>query len=85
MMGAGSQWSADDFDDDLDREIDVISRALAERGPTERDQLHELVGGRYWGPGRFRNALREAVDEGRVRRLSRSTFAAAEEARAGQR
>jgi hypothetical protein len=56
----------------------VISRALAERGPTERDQLYEIVGGRYWGPGRFRRALREAIDEGRVRRLSRNTYAAAE-------
>jgi hypothetical protein len=75
MFGTASHWTADTSDDDLDREIDVIGRALDERGATERDQLYELVGGRYWGPGRFRNALREAVEEGRVRRLSRTTYA----------
>ncbi|MGH2945276.1 MAG: hypothetical protein ACRDPC_03250 [Solirubrobacteraceae bacterium] len=32
----------------------------------------------YWGPGRFRAALREAVDEGRAQRLSRSTYAPGE-------
>jgi hypothetical protein len=59
----------------LDREIDAISRALDERGATDRDDLAELVGARYRGPERFRTALREAVDEGRAQRLSRSTYA----------
>ncbi|MDX6644584.1 MAG: hypothetical protein QOK40_311, partial [Miltoncostaeaceae bacterium] len=40
-----------------------------------RRELARLVGARYWGPGRFTAALREAVDEGRARRLSRATFA----------
>jgi hypothetical protein len=57
----------------------VIARALAERGATDREQLAQLVGARYWGPGRFRTALREAVAEGRVQRVSRSTYAPAEE------
>jgi hypothetical protein len=61
-------------DDDLDREIEMIARALEEHGPTEREELERLVGARYWGPGRFREALREAVDEGRVVRLSRNTY-----------
>jgi multidrug efflux pump subunit AcrA (membrane-fusion protein) len=82
-LGTAGHWTADDSDDDLDREIDMIARALAERGPTERDQLAELVGARYWGPGRFRHALREALDEGRVRRLSRSTYAPTEQTPAG--
>jgi MFS family permease len=59
---------------DLDREIEAIARALEEHGPTERRELSRLVGARYWGPGRFRVALREAVEEGHARRLSRSTF-----------
>jgi MFS family permease len=59
---------------DLDREIDVIARALSEHGPTQRGELANLVGARYWGPGRFRAAIREAVDEGRARRLSRTTL-----------
>jgi MFS family permease len=61
-------------DEDLDREMDMIVRALEEHGPTERDELERLVGARYWGPGRFRDALREAVEEGRVVRLSRNTY-----------
>jgi uncharacterized protein YcaQ len=61
-------------DEDLDHEIEMIVRALEEHGPTERDELERLVGARYWGPGRFREALREAVEEGRVVRLSRNTY-----------
>jgi len=66
--------SPSDDASDLDREIQAIARALDEHGPTERRELSRLVGARYWGPGRFRVALREAVDEGHARRLSRSTF-----------
>jgi MFS family permease len=64
--------------EDLDREIAAISQALDEHGPTERRELAHLVGARYWGPGRFRAALREAVAEGHARRLSRSTFGPSE-------
>jgi hypothetical protein len=74
MVGTASRW-APTAEQDLDREIAEIARALDERGPTDRDQLAELVGARYWGPGRFRAALDEAVDEGRAQRLSRTTYA----------
>lgn len=74
MVGTASRW-APTAAEDLDREIDVIARVLDERGATDRDDLAELVGARYWGPGRFREALREAVDEGSARRVSRSTYA----------
>jgi hypothetical protein len=74
LVGTASRW-APTAEHDLDREIDEIARALEERGPTDRDELAGLVGARYWGPGRFRAALREAVDEGRAQRLSRITYA----------
>jgi MFS family permease len=61
--------------EDLDHEIEVIAEALRQHGPLERDELRRLVGGRYWGPGRFRAALREAVEEGLARRRSRSVYA----------
>jgi hypothetical protein len=73
MIGTASRW-APTAEQDLDREISVIARALDERGTTDRDDLAELVGARFWGPGRFRIALREAVNEGRAQRLSRTTF-----------
>lgn len=58
----------------LDREISAIARAVDEQGPTDRSDLARLVGARYWGPGRFGEALRAAVEEGRVRRVSRRTY-----------
>jgi hypothetical protein len=50
---------------------------LDEHGTTERGELPRLVGARYWGPGVFSAALREAIAAGGVRRLSRTTFAPA--------
>jgi MFS family permease len=56
----------------LDREIEAIARVLQERGPLERNELKRLVGGHYWGPLRFRDALHAAVSEGRAKRRSRT-------------
>jgi MFS family permease len=60
---------------DREREVEIIERALAEKGSANRRELTRRVGGRYWGPGRFRGALREAVTEGRVKRLRRDQYA----------
>jgi hypothetical protein len=59
----------------LDREVDLIGRVLEEHGELERNELKKLVGAHYWGPGRFREALRAAISEGRVARRSRDVFA----------
>ncbi len=53
----------------LDREIEAVALSLVEHGPTGHEELAKRVGGRAWGPGRFRAALREAINEGRARRL----------------
>ena len=68
--------SGDEMAEDkaLDHEIEAIGRALEERGATRREELAREVGARYWGPGRFREALREAVEEGRAVRVSGSSF-----------
>ena len=65
----------------LDREIDAIVQTLEQSGPLRRDELARRAGGRRWGPGRFANALGEAVAEGRIRRVSRTTYAAAQPSR----
>jgi hypothetical protein len=78
MLGSSSRWSTDDSSEDLDREIEIITRALQDRGPADREELYELVAARYWGPGRFRAALREAVEEENVQRVSRNRFAPAQ-------
>ncbi len=59
----------------LDREVEAIARALAEHGSANRRELHRRVGARRWGPGRFRSALRQAVSEGRAKRLPRGEIA----------
>ena len=63
---------------EFSREVQRIEQALAEHGPTERRELARLVGARFWGPGRFPAALREAVLSGRARRVDRTHFAPAE-------
>jgi MFS family permease len=73
MFGTASRW-APTAEQDLDREIDAIGRALEDRGPLDRDELAGLVGARYWGPGRFGSALQAAVEEDRVQRLSHGRF-----------
>jgi hypothetical protein len=56
------------------REIERITSALEEHGPMERNELARAVGARFWGPGRFPAALREAVRTGRAQRLGRTRF-----------
>jgi hypothetical protein len=45
----------------LEREVAQLRRAVGELGEVRRDALAQAVGARYWGPGRFGHALREAV------------------------
>jgi MFS family permease len=73
----GLTASAEEVDSgaDLDREIAIIGRALEEHGSANRRELARRVGARYWGPGRFRSALREAVAEGAVKRLRGGEYA----------
>jgi MFS family permease len=59
----------------LDTEVEMIAAALQEKGSANRRELSHRVGGRYWGPGRFGEALREAVSQGRAKRLAKGEFA----------
>lgn len=67
----------------LDEEVEIISRALSEHGELSREELARRVGARYWGPGRFRAALRTAVSEGAARRIARNRFAPVDRTPAG--
>jgi hypothetical protein len=64
---------------DLRPEVEIIERALHERGSANRRELGRRVGARFWGPGRFSAALREAVVEGRAKRLRGGEYAPAGE------
>jgi MFS family permease len=62
----------------LDSEVALIDAALREHGSCTRRELRRRVGARYWGPGRFSDALREAVAEGRAKPLPKGQFAPVE-------
>jgi Major Facilitator Superfamily len=79
--GTGSRLAAR-AREDLDREISVIAEALRQHGALEREELRNLVGGRYWGPGRFAAAVRAAIEEGLARRRSRTVLEPGPTARA---
>ncbi|HKC26419.1 MAG TPA: MFS transporter [Jatrophihabitans sp.] len=84
MVGTASHW-ASPSELDRDREIDEIARAVAHSGAIRRHELARVVGARRWGPGRFAPAIREAADEGRVRRSKSGVFTPGEAAPAGGR
>ncbi|HEX6951227.1 MAG TPA: MFS transporter [Gaiellaceae bacterium] len=63
---------------ELQNEVEAIGRAVDEGGTISREELYRVVGGRRWGPGRFRRALDEAVSAGRIRRTGRGRFEAPE-------
>ena len=66
----------------IDSEVSIIETALREKGSANRRELSRRVGGRYWGPGRFNEALREAVAQGRAKRLPGGEVAPADAPRA---
>lgn len=57
-------------DETLDREIEAITRAVHQHGALTPGALSRATGAGYWGPGRFRAAVREALIEGRVVRMN---------------
>ena len=61
----------------LDHEISIIERAVQEHGELDRHELAARTGARYWGPGRFRAALRGAISDGAVRRAGRDRYTSA--------
>jgi len=71
-----SSSSADPEENDfyLDRELDVLERAVRELGEMRRRELGRLVGCRSWGPGRFGRALRAGVKQGRLSRPRRGVY-----------
>jgi MFS family permease len=68
----------------LDHEIGIIDRALQEHGELSRRELEERIGARYWGPGRFRSALRGAISDGVARRTGSDRYASARQPVAGE-
>ena len=52
----------------------MIENALRDRGELSHDALGDAVGRRYWGPGRFGRALREARRRRTIAKSGRRTY-----------
>ncbi len=61
----------------LRREITLIQNLLQEEGETDRDAIGAKLGCKYWGPMRFRAALKEGVKRGAFRKSRRGRYAPA--------
>jgi MFS family permease len=62
----------------LSNEVQIIDRALREHGELDSTELGARIGASYWGPGRYRSALRAAVSDGVIRRSGRNKFESVE-------
>ena len=59
----------------LDRELSLIKNLLEDKGELSKDEIGNTLGCKYWGPMRFRNALREGVKRGAFRKTGRQRYA----------
>jgi hypothetical protein len=58
----------------LDRELSLIRNLLKEEGELDRKTIGDRLGCKYWGPLRFRNALKEGVERGTFRKVGRNRY-----------
>jgi hypothetical protein len=78
MIGTPVGSSSRTTEEAIDSAVETLANVLRERGEMSREDLARAAGARYWGPGVFRAALREAEQDGAVRRVSRSTYGPSE-------
>ncbi|HEX3294800.1 MAG TPA: MFS transporter [Solirubrobacterales bacterium] len=69
----------------LDGEIEAVATDLTQHGESGSHEIEQRLGGRGWGPGRFRAALLESVDEGRARQISQDRYGPAADGKPGRR
>jgi hypothetical protein len=63
----GSTYDPDEDRYWLEREVTLLERAVADKGEMRRSELGEIVGCKYWGPQRYKRALKAATDQGRIK------------------
>jgi hypothetical protein len=61
----------------LDREISLIQNLLRDEGEMAKGDIGDTLGCKYWGPTRFRNALKAGVERGAFRKAGRNRYAPA--------
>src|SRR5919107_3501915 len=82
LSGWSPSGGRSQFDDDyteeneyyLKREISLIQNLLQERGEMKRSDIGNTLGCKYWGPMRFRNALKEGVEQGAFKRIGMGRY-----------
>ena len=74
---ARSEYDEEEMQYWLDREVSLIENLLNERGELSRDEIGDTLGCKYWGPTRFRTALKEGVERGAFRKVKRNVYAPA--------
>jgi hypothetical protein len=65
---SASTVDADENEWWLRREISLIENLLREEGELPRKEIGDRLGCKYWGPMRFRSALKEGVARGAFRK-----------------
>jgi hypothetical protein len=74
---ARSEYDEEELEFWTNREVSLIENLLKDRGELEKDAIGEALGCKYWGPMRFRQALKEGVDRGAFRKVGRNRYAPA--------
>ena len=69
-----SQYDADEMEYWTDREVSLIENLLRERGELSRKEIGNTLGCKYWGPMRFRQALKEGVERGAFKKTGRGRY-----------
>ena len=72
-----SSRDADENEWWLGRELSLIQNLLKEEGELSKSEIGDRLGCKYWGPMRFRNALKAGVDRGAFRKVGRGRYAPA--------
>ena len=72
----GSSVDQEENDWWLDREISLIQNLLKEEGELDRNTIGEKLGCKYWGPLRFRRALKAGAERGAFRQAGSGRYAA---------
>jgi hypothetical protein len=68
----GSVADVDENEWWLRREISLIQNLLEEEGELPRKEIGDRLGCKYWGPMRFRAALKEGINRGAFRKAGRN-------------
>ena len=69
-----SSRDADENEWWLGRELSLIQNLLKEEGELPRKDIGNRLGCKYWGPMRFRGALKEGVNRGAFRKVGSGRY-----------